>query len=174
MNDTTPAAVPEATPISRILREIARDEAEAAPVAQVSAGPALEAAAPVRHTPALETTPGPGLDVAAPAAPAPQSPAGPRAPAALPGGVSPLWTVRDVARFLARSERFIWEALSSDPAKPGSLPFIRIPGGRGCRGEGSPRFVAADIQFWVANGCPPAAVFRSWQEAEKKSKRKSA
>jgi hypothetical protein len=152
----------------------------AAPVAQVSAGPALEAAAPVRHPPALATTPGPGLDVAGPptvlpeAAPAPKRPADPRAPAALPGGVAPLWTVRDVARFLARSERFVWEALSADPAKPGSLPFIRIPGGRGCRGEGSPRFVAADIQFWVANGCPPAAVFRSWQEAEKKSKRKSA
>jgi hypothetical protein len=95
-------------------------------------------------------------------------------PADLPGHVSPLWTVRDVARFLARSERFIWEALSSDPAKPGSLPFIRIPGGRGCRGEGSPRFVAAEIQSWVASGCPPAAVFRSWQEAEKKTKRKSA
>ena len=98
----------------------------------------------------------------------------PAAPAGLPGNVAPLWTVRDVARFLARSERWIWDSLSADPAKPGSLPFIRIPGGRGCRGEGSPRFVAADIQFWVASGCPPAAVFRSWQEAEKKNKRKSA
>ena len=135
----------------------------AAPVAQVSAGTALEAAAPVRHPPALEPTQGQGPDVA-----------GPRAPAYLPGNVAPLWTVRDVARFLARSERFIWEALSADPQKAGSLPYIRIPGGRGCRGEGSPRFVAAEIQSWVKNGCPPAAVFRSWQEAEKKSKRKSA
>ena len=152
----------------------------AAPVAQVSAGPGLEAAAPVRHPPALETTPGPGLDVAASAAvlqeaaTAPKRPAGSRAPAALPGCVSPLWTVRDVARFLARSEGWIWGALSADPQKPGSLPFIRIPGGRGSRGQGSPRFVAAEIQTWVASGCPPAAVFRSWQEAEKKTKRKSA
>lgn len=112
----------------------------------------------------------------APTAPAPvaQAPAGPRAPLELPGGVAPLWRVPDVARYLARSERWVWGALSADPAKPGSLPYFRLPGGRGSRGEGSPRFLPADIVEWVASGCPPATVFKGWREAEKKNKRKSA
>jgi hypothetical protein len=94
-------------------------------------------------------------------------------PVTLPGGFAPLWTVADVAHFLQRSERFIYDALTRDPAQAGSIPFIRIPGGRGSHGQGSPRFVPASIQEWVAAGCPPAAVFQSWQEAGSKKRRKS-
>ncbi|HEY3319587.1 MAG TPA: hypothetical protein VGP72_03820 [Planctomycetota bacterium] len=96
------------------------------------------------------------------------------APATLPGNIIPLWTVADVARFLARSERWVWDALAVDPNKAGSVPFIRIPGGRGSRGQGSPRFLPADVVAWTSAGCPPAAVFRSWQEADRKNKRKTA
>jgi len=92
----------------------------------------------------------------------------------LPGNITPLWTVADVARFLQRSERWVYDALATDPNKPGSLPFIRIPGGRGSRGQGSARFVPADIVAWVAAGCPPATVFRTWQEVDKRGRRKSA
>lgn len=90
---------------------------------------------------------------------------------ALPGGVAPLWTVANAATFLARSERWVWEALLQDPEKPGSIPFIRIPGGRGSRGQGSPRFVPTEIVQWVAAGCPPAATFRAWCVEERKGKR---
>jgi hypothetical protein len=89
----------------------------------------------------------------------------------LPGGVAPLWTVSNAARFLARSERWVWDALSQDPEKPGSIPFIRIPGGRGSRGHGSPRFVPTEIIQWVAAGCPPAATFRSWSLSDQKGKK---
>lgn len=106
---------------------------------------------------------GPGVDLAV----APK-------PVALPGGIAPLWSVRDVARFLQRSERWIYDTLAADPAKAGSIPVFRIPGGRGSRGRGSARFVPADIVEWVAAGCPPAAVFRQWQEAEQRKRKKSA
>ena len=46
---------------------------QAAPVAQ-PAGPALEAAAPVRHPPALEPTPGPGPDAESLPAPPNEAP----------------------------------------------------------------------------------------------------
>ena len=95
-------------------------------------------------------------------------------PPQLPGNVAPLWTVTDAARFLHRSERWLYGALAQDPNKPGSVPFIRIPGGRGSRGQGSPRFLPADIVAWVSAGCPPAAVFRSWQEADGKHRKKTA
>jgi hypothetical protein len=80
-----------------------------------------------------------------------------------------LWTVRECACYLARSERWVWDALAADPDKTGSIPHVRIPGGRGCRSHGgSPRFIPADIRAWVTDGCPPATVFKSWQEADEK------
>ena len=97
--------------------------------------------------------------------------AAPVQPATLPGNFSPLWTTRDVANFLQRSEGWVYSALRADPNKAGSLPSIRIPGGRGSRGEGSARFVSADIMAWVSAGCPPAAIFKTWQDSERKKKK---
>ncbi|MGD0090878.1 MAG: hypothetical protein ABSE73_13250 [Planctomycetota bacterium] len=121
---------------------------------------------------------GPDVQVP-PVAESPQAPPtaldnpAPVQPATLPGGFAPLWSVRDVAAYLQRSERWVYDALTQDPAKAGSIPFLRIPGGRGSHGEGTARFLPAAVQEWVASGCPPAAVFRTWQESERK-KRKSA
>lgn len=88
--------------------------------------------------------------------------------------IAPLWGVKECAFFLRRSERWVWDALRCDPNKAGSLPFIRIPGGRGCRhGQGSPRFLADEIRAWAAEGCPPAAIFKAWQKAERKRLRRT-
>jgi hypothetical protein len=51
---------------------------ESTTTGSTAAAPATEAAAPVRIPPALETTPGPGLDVAAPAAELPETATAPR------------------------------------------------------------------------------------------------
>ena len=71
----------------------------------------------------------------------------------------PLWTCRDVARFLRRSPRWVSYALCRSEAEAGSIPHYRLPG----RG---PRFLPGEIQEWVRGGCPPVADFRLWQQRE--------
>lgn len=66
-----------------------------------------------------------------------------------------MWTIKDVARFLARSERWVARALRRLDTDPGSLPHYRLPGG-------APRFDPTEVEAWFRGGCPPAATFRSW------------
>lgn len=70
--------------------------------------------------------------------------------------VSPLWTVKEVAAYLQRSERWVYTALKRDPKHKGSLPNFRLPGG-------GPRFDPKEVREWLADGCPPAAEFRRRQ-----------
>jgi len=154
-----PAAAVQAAP------EATASQGERLPVSvtgTAEAGPEVQEPAAVQAAPEATASQGERL-------PAPQAP-----PSSLPGGFAPLWTVADVASFLQRSERWVFNALTQDPAKPGSLPFIRIPGGRGSHGQGSPRFVPAEVVSWVSEGCPPVTVFRSWQGTQRKSKRKAS
>jgi hypothetical protein len=68
-----------------------------------------------------------------------------------------LWLVKDLARYLGRSPRWISYALCRADTEPGSIPHLRLPGG-------APRFDPAEIEKWVREGCPPAATFRSWHK----------
>lgn len=92
----------------------------------------------------------------------------------LPGNVEPLWTVADCAVFLQRSERWVWDALARDPDSPGSIPFVRLPGGRSKCGRGSPRFIPEHIRRWVMLGCPPAAAFKMWVDWTEEKRRRKA
>ena len=67
-----------------------------------------------------------------------------------------LWPVRDVARFLARSERWIFRQLKRPDTEPGSIPHYRLS-------DGAPRFDPEEIRAWVREGCPPAGMFREQQ-----------
>ena len=71
-----------------------------------------------------------------------------------------LFTVAEAARFLKKSPRWLWSAIRRRPDEPGSVPFFRI--------GSSPRFFPADLAAWIRAGCPPAATFAEWQDAEKK------
>ena len=64
-----------------------------------------------------------------------------------------LWTVREFAAFLQRSERWVYSALQRDPLRKGSVPFVRLPGG-------APRFDPDLVRAWVAQSCPHAAHFQ--------------
>ena len=68
-----------------------------------------------------------------------------------------LWTLKDLARYLARSERWVSNALRRQEAELGSIPHRRLPGG-------APRFEPEEIREWVKQGCPPIAQFRDWQK----------
>jgi len=74
-----------------------------------------------------------------------------------------LWDVKACARYLCRSERWVWSALRHRPEDAGSIPHVRI--GR------SPRFFRDDIAAWVRQGCPPAATLGQWQDAERKAQK---
>ena len=65
-----------------------------------------------------------------------------------------LWTVRDLARFLARSERWVFRQLKRLETEPGSIPHYRLA-------DGAPRFDPEEVRAWVREGCPPAGTFRS-------------
>jgi len=67
-----------------------------------------------------------------------------------------LWTVKDLIKYLARSERWIRTALRRQDADPGSIPHYRLPGG-------APRFDPGEIESWVKSGCPPTETFRTWK-----------
>lgn len=76
----------------------------------------------------------------------------PRKPREAAPGTPRLWRVPDLAAFLGRGERWVYSRLTVDPARPGSIPFVRIPGG-------APRFVPDVILAWAAEGFPPAALY---------------
>jgi predicted DNA-binding transcriptional regulator AlpA len=71
-----------------------------------------------------------------------------------------LWDVKACAKFLGRSPRWVYRALSVPPSLPGSIPHFRL--------GASPRFIPDDISAWLAQGCPPAASFLAWKKAEGK------
>jgi excisionase family DNA binding protein len=63
-----------------------------------------------------------------------------------------LWSVREVAHFLKRSERWVRSRISIDPKVKGSMPFYRL--GRGLR------FSEEEIRRWLDGGCPPSSEIR--------------
>lgn len=69
----------------------------------------------------------------------------------------PLWTVKDVSRFLKRSPRWISYYLARTETTPGSIPHFRLPGR-------AVRFDPAEIMDWVREGCPPAGTLRAWRK----------
>jgi hypothetical protein len=71
-----------------------------------------------------------------------------------------LWDIRACANFIRKSPRWLWSALRTRPEEPGSIPHVYI-------GK-TARFVPADIEKWVQQGCPPAATFAEWRRAEEK------
>jgi len=79
--------------------------------------------------------------------------------AAAPERVFPtLWTVIEASKFLRKSPRWVWSALTRRPEETGSIPHVRI--------GSSPRFFPEDLAAWVRAGCPPAATFAEWQNPE--------
>ena len=78
-------------------------------------------------------------------------------------GTDSLWTIADCAKFLRKSPRWVWSAISISPDCPGSIPFVRV--------GVSPRFLPAHVKRWVLDGCPPAATLRDWIEAKEKRRK---
>lgn len=74
-------------------------------------------------------------------------------PPPLPTGT--LWRVGDAAAFLRCSERKLYEMLKTPATEPGSIPHLHLPGR-------ALRFIPADLEAWVRDGCPPAATFAKW------------
>src|SRR5438552_1120503 len=74
-------------------------------------------------------------------------------------------TVTETAKFLCKSNRWIWSALTRGPEESGSIPHFRV--------GSAPRFFPADIATWVRQGCPPAATFAEWNAAEQKRQKRS-
>lgn len=68
-----------------------------------------------------------------------------------------LWRIREVAKYLSRSERWVSEALRRPLSQLGSIPVLRLPGG-------APRFDPDEIREWVKAGCPSVEAFRAWQQ----------
>lgn len=83
--------------------------------------------------------------------------------APLPGGIQPLLSVQQAARYLGKSPRWLWNALALAPEQAGSIPSVRV--------GGTHRFILEDLQAWVRQGCPSAANFAEWQKFEKKHRR---
>lgn len=74
-----------------------------------------------------------------------------------------LWNVQEVASYLRKSPRWVFERLRYAEDLKGSIPHTRL--------ERSPRFIPEDIQLWVRWGCPPVADFKRWQNAERRGRR---
>ena len=75
-----------------------------------------------------------------------------------------LWTVKEAAAFLARSERWTWYMLKAHENEPGSIPHVML--GR------SPRFIPADMKAWAAAGFPPAASFKTWKADDERRRKR--
>ena len=71
----------------------------------------------------------------------------------LENGIMPLWSVREVARYLKRSQRWVWSQLDIPGKRAGRIPHLRI-------GK-APRFIPEEICRWVRLGCPSVAEFGS-------------
>lgn len=104
------------------------------------------------------TTPSPQLPPEPPvASPSPGTPAPrPARDASNPASIPALWRIKDLARHLGRSPRWISYALCRVETEPGSIPHLRLHGG-------DPRFDPIEIAAWTRAGCPPVAVFRQQQ-----------
>jgi hypothetical protein len=76
-----------------------------------------------------------------------------------------LWSVKDLAIYLQKSQRWVFKALRLPDTEAGSIPHVRL-----CR---SPRFVPDDIKAWAFANFPPAATFRTWQEFDRRKRRAS-
>ena len=77
-------------------------------------------------------------------------------------GCEALWTVKDVAKYLQRSPRWVWGCLTHRPDESGSIPHIRLPGK-----TPSPRFVPDEVRDWAALNFPPARDFKAWRDRKK-------
>jgi len=71
-----------------------------------------------------------------------------------------LWTVKELARFLAISERKVFYKLARSQADAGSVPHIKI--------DSAIRFVPGDIRLWIEWGCPCIQSFMDWKRIGKK------
>ncbi len=69
--------------------------------------------------------------------------------------VQSLWSVPEVARYLKRSQRWVWSQLGRQASEAGSIPHRRI-------GK-APRFFPEEIRRWVDAGCPPVAQLQTWR-----------
>ena len=78
--------------------------------------------------------------------------------------INALWGVKDVAAFVAKSERWVRYALVIPPTKAGSIPHFRV-------GE-SPRFDPDEIRGWARAGCPPVSEFRRAKNNNRKLQRR--
>jgi len=76
-----------------------------------------------------------------------------------------LWTVKDAARFLKKSPRWVFYALQNPDTAPGSIPHTKL--GR------NPCFIPDDLRKWAEQGFPPAAAFRAWKEADARRARRN-
>ena len=74
-----------------------------------------------------------------------------------------LWRVKELAAYLKKSPRWVWERLKIAADKPGSIPHYRV-------GE-SPRFEPSLIRQWVVANCPPASTLSEWQHEKTHSPR---
>jgi len=82
-----------------------------------------------------------------------------------PAMTDALWTIKESAAYLRKSERWLWYALKTPEHEAGSVPHVKL--GR------SPRFIPDDLKAWAAAGFPPAATFKEWQEAENRRRKRA-
>lgn len=76
-----------------------------------------------------------------------------------------LWDIRACAAYLRKSARWLYKAVKNRPNEPGSIPHVNI--------GSTARFVPGDIEKWVQQGCPPAALFAEWQRSEEKRQKRT-
>lgn len=71
---------------------------------------------------------------------------------AIPASLPQLWTVKEAATYLRKSESWVWQAVRTPEDRPGSIPHAKL-------GK-SPRFIPEEMQAWAASGFLPAADFK--------------
>jgi len=82
-----------------------------------------------------------------------------------PAANATLWDVKACAKFLGKSPRWLWSAITRRPEEGGSIPHVRV--------GASPRFFPEDIAAWVRAGCPPAATFAECRAADDRRQRRA-
>ena len=63
-----------------------------------------------------------------------------------------LWTVKEAANYLRKSESWVWQAVRTPEDQQGSIPHAKL-------GK-SPRFIPEEMQAWALSGFPSAAEFK--------------
>lgn len=63
-----------------------------------------------------------------------------------------LWTVKEAAAYLRKSESWVWQAVRTPEDQSGSIPHAKL-------GK-SPRFIPEEMQAWAASGFVSAADFK--------------